>query len=312
MSRNVYQLICQKPKDCKRLLGLSFEQLGELIEHCKRLHQSHQEEVEKRKKRVIRAGGGQSPILSLENQIILTLLYLRHNLSFQMVGLMFEVSESTAHNVFNNWQELLEAGLPASLLEQIKKSPAAEAEILQKLVTQELVVDSTEQAIERPSEYQEQKRTYSGKKKDFTFKNQLIVSPESLEIIDVEVGMPGRMSDISIWRGRQHHFSVEQRFMGDKAYVGERQINTPTKKPKTGELTPQVKAENKEFSSRRIVVEHLIRLVKIFKIMRERFRLSKSRYESIFLTVCGLVRLRLGCLKLRLVESSIYEGSIMF
>jgi hypothetical protein len=303
MSNDIYQKVCQKPKECKRLLGVNFEQLTELIGYCKRLHQIRQEEIEKQKKRVIRAGGGLSPKLSLENQIILTLIYLRHYLTFQVLGLMFDVSESTAHNIFTYWQKLLEEGLPASLLEEIKKSPEDGAAILAELTTQELIVDSTEQVIERPTAYQEQKRNYSGKKKNYTLKNQLIVSSKTLDIVDIEVGWPGRVSDITIWRERQSHFAPEQLFIGDKGYVGEAQIKTPIKRPKNGALTSQEKEENKHFSSGRIVVEHLIRLLKIFKIIQERLRLPKSRYDSIFLTVCGLVRLRLGCLELGLVES---------
>lgn len=46
----------------------------------------------------------------------------------------------------------------------------------------------------------------------------------------------------------------------------------------------------------RIFVEHLIRIIKIFKVMGERFRLKKEKYESVFLSVCGLVRLRMGTL----------------
>jgi len=42
---------------------------------------------------------------------------------------------------------------------------------------------------------------------------------------------------------------------------------TPHKKPRGKELSPQQKAQNKEFSStRRIFVEHTIRLVRIFRI----------------------------------------------
>ncbi len=50
---------------------------------------------------------------------------------------------------------------------------------------------------------------------------------------------------------------------GDKAHVGAKNITTPDKKPRLGELTAQQKAENKIISSNRIEVEHLIRLVKI-------------------------------------------------
>ena len=50
---------------------------------------------------------------------------------------------------------------------------------------------------------------------------------------------------------------------------------------------------HRNLSSQRIFVEHLIRVVKIFKVSQERFRLKKDRYNSILLTICGLVRLRL-------------------
>ncbi|WP_243397419.1 hypothetical protein [Crocosphaera subtropica] len=51
-------------------------------------------------------------------------------------------------------------------------------------------------------------------------------------------------------------------------------------------------------------VEHLIRVVKVFKVVQERFRLHKSRYKSVLLTVCGLVRLRISSLILKIIESS--------
>lgn len=46
----------------------------------------------------------------------------------------------------------------------------------------------------------------------------------------------------------------------------------------------------------RIVVEHLIRVVKIFRVAQEKFRLNPKKYEQIIGTICGLVRLRIGAL----------------
>ncbi|MFH7023891.1 MAG: transposase family protein [Heteroscytonema crispum UTEX LB 1556] len=63
-------------------------------------------------------------------------------------------------------------------------------------------------------------------------------------------------------------------------------------------LKAQQKAENKEFSSQRIFVEHVIRLVKIFRIAQQRFPLNSRTYEQVILTICGLVRLRIGALVL--------------
>ena len=50
---------------------------------------------------------------------------------------------------------------------------------------------------------------------------------------------------------------------------GEPSIKTPTKKQKKGELTPEQKSKNKEMASARIFVEHLIRVLKIFRVARK-------------------------------------------
>jgi hypothetical protein len=58
----------------------------------------------------------------------------------------------------------------------------------------ELIVDSAEQARMRPSDYQEQKKYYSGKKKFHSFKNQLIVLSNGADIVDVIAGKHGELS----------------------------------------------------------------------------------------------------------------------
>ena len=63
-------------------------------------------------------------------------------------------------------------------------------------------------------------------------------------------------------------------------------------------MSYKVKKENQKKAQKRIFVEHVIRLIKIFKVARERFRLKDSNYEKVILTICGLVRLRIGALML--------------
>jgi len=53
------------------------------------------------------------------------------------------------------------------------------------------------------------------------------------------------------------------------------------------------KQENKELSSRRIGVEHLIGRIKIFRVASDRFRLARHKYEQVILSICGLVRVRM-------------------
>ncbi|WP_365974440.1 transposase family protein [Moorena sp. SIO4G3] len=45
------------------------------------------------------------------------LIYLRHHINFQLLGLQFQVSESKANSTFNYWQSLFREALPTSLLE---------------------------------------------------------------------------------------------------------------------------------------------------------------------------------------------------
>ncbi|MBW4617154.1 MAG: transposase family protein [Desmonostoc vinosum HA7617-LM4] len=125
-------------------------------------------------------------------------------------------------------------------------------------------------------------------------KNQFIVLPNGEDIVDVIVGKLGKTSDINLFRVRRDQFAPQQKFLGDKAYKGDAAIATPHKKTKNNEITEIQKEENKELSSRRIGVEHLIGRIKIFKIASERFRLGHKKYNRVIMTVCGLVRFRMN------------------
>ena len=73
--------------------------------------------------------------------------------------------------------------------------------------------------------------------------------------------------------------------------MGSRNTTTPIKKPRGGELT-QGQDFNRTVSQKRVYVEHLIRVVKIFRIAKEEFRMRSRIYELVIGCVCGLVRLR--------------------
>ncbi len=121
MNNYSWEYIQSHQKETKRLLGINYEQLQELINYVKFLEEEDKKEKEKNQVRINKAGGGRNAKITKEEQIILTLIYLRHHLSFQLLGLMFRISESAAHNIFHYWQKILELALPASLLEQVKK-----------------------------------------------------------------------------------------------------------------------------------------------------------------------------------------------
>ena len=159
-----------------------------------------------------------------------------------------------------------------------------------------MIVDSYEQPRKRPRDYKEQKKYYSGKQKTHTLKNQIFVMPNGKEIVDVVVGETGATADIKICRSRREEWNPEQKFQGDKAYVGELLIDTPHKKTRRKEITDAQKKANKQKAKKRIIVEHMIRLVKIFRVAAERFRLKSGNYEPVIMVVFGLIRWRIGAI----------------
>lgn len=118
---SVLEYIKKNPKESQRLLGLKYEQLKQLLEKAIELHNYKLELTENKKVRIINGGGGRKPKLALSEQIILTLTYLRHLTTFQLLGIQFGVSETTANDTFNYWLPIIGELLPPSLLEEVKK-----------------------------------------------------------------------------------------------------------------------------------------------------------------------------------------------
>ncbi|WP_414573200.1 transposase [Nostoc sp. CCY 9925] len=280
----------------KQILGISYEQLKSLWNCAIKRHQEIKTKLQSQKIRINAAGGGRKELLSIQEQICLCLFYLRQMPTFQVLGMLFGVSKTEANDTFHYWIPILRDVLPASLLEQVSNNESDLLFVQEVLTNFRLLVDSLEQPIYRHSDQKEQQLYFSGKKRQHTLKNQMIGMPEGKDIVEVEVGVPGPTADIKLFRKSQTKFDKSQPFSGDKGFQGGENITTPHKKKPKRELTQQQKDENKALSSNRIFIEHLIRLLKIFRIASQRFRLKLETYEQIILTVCGLVRLRIGSL----------------
>jgi hypothetical protein len=72
-------------------------------------------------------------------------------------------------------------------------------------------------------------------------------------------------------------------------------VRMPTKKPKGKELTVEQKEANKKISSYRIKVEHAIGGVKVYRIVKERFRCTKFNFDDeVMLIACGLYNFKIS------------------
>lgn len=296
--KNYYHYITEHPKHCTRLFGINSSQLVTLIELAINHEALQKANLEKHKVRVNALGGGRTHLLSKAEEISLCLIYLRHHPTFLLLGINYGVSESTAHNLFHYWLPILEQCLPCSLLDELSEQPEELETLLADLTELYLLVDSEEQPCQRPQDKEKQRSCYSGKKRQHTFKNQVIALPLGDDIVDLSIGSPGPTSDQMLLRKQQKKFHSQQLFRGDKGYQGVERTLTPIKKPRKQDFSKEQIFHNRASAQERIYIENLIRIIKIWRVAKEQFRLRCRYYDMTIRIVCGLVRLRLYRLSL--------------
>ena len=80
--------------------------------------------------------------------------------------------------------------------------------------------------------------------------------------------------------------------MADKGYQGIKKIHhnsyTPIKKSKKKSLKTQEREYNRELAKHRIYVEHVIRSLKIFRILAQPYRNRRRRFGLRFNLIAGL------------------------
>jgi hypothetical protein len=83
----------------------------------------------------------------------------------------------------------------------------------------------------------------------------------------------------------------------DKGYLGIKKLHArsrhPKKKTKKNPLAKQEKRDNREINRERIVVEHINRKIKIFKIMTERYRNRRRRFGLGINLICAIINFEL-------------------
>ena len=241
-----------------------------------------------RKRRFI-TRDGRPPEMKPIHKLLMTLLYLRHNTSATVVGQMFGFSaDSVEKNALPEVLAVLKGLFPAARWEAVKRhrNEKWNADEVDKII-----VDSFETPIPRPSLNERQKRVYSGKKKRHTLKTQIITDHKG-KILDINSGHRGPKADVKIWNATKLPEELNEKpKLGDKAYLGAKKPTLiPKKKPTGGELSEAEKAANKQISQERIYVEHAIRKVKGFRVVRDEYRLAQGIFPTVVSVIVGLLQ----------------------
>ena len=221
----------------------------------------------------------------LEDHLLIMLIYYRCYITQEFLGFFYSVDKSAICRAIQRIEKLAR---PLIGVERKPKISRKEAEAL--------IVDCTEQPIQRPGTDAKQREYYSGKKKRHTVKTEYIVTRKG-RIVSASSSYPGSHHDLAIRRDGPK-LSNKARLYADSAYQGydkeHGNLEFPYKKPKNGKLTDEEKEYNRGLSGFRVRVEHRIGRTKRFRIAAERFRNPLGAHHTKISIVAGLVNLEDG------------------
>lgn len=273
---SLYDKLSKRSHVFQRTTGISVLEFDTILKKLKPLWRKH---IDKRKQKSGRPYG----LGKLENHLLCLLFYYRTYSTMLFLGFWFKVDDATICRSIKRLEPLL------AKVVAIKKERKLKQEDLERIL-----IDCTEQAIERPKH--KQKKYYSGKKKRHTLKTEIQINVQG-RIINVSATFPGSVHDFEV-RKQQAPLPEDADVLGDSGYQGLQKVHKkaviPRKKQKNKPLTKEDKVYNKALSQIRIKVENKIRELKIFRIIKDIYRNKRRRYSIKFNIIAGITNLRAG------------------
>ena len=276
----------RSPNAFRQLTGITPVVFDQLLADLTPRYEQAEVKRKNRPGRQRQPGAGRKHALILADRLLMLLIYYRTYTTHAFLGFLFGIDDSAVGRNINPLQPLL-AGIFRIPERRIKLDPED---------LRELFFDATERPTRRPEKGQ--KEFYSGKKKRHTIKNQVVTArrtkppgpgpkPRRLRIAAVSESFPGSVHDKKIYDKTRAVTPRDARRTGDTAYLGT-PLETPARKPRGGELTASQKEKNRKVSRRRIVAEHSIGKMKVWRIASERYRNANRRHTLIMKNVAGL------------------------
>jgi DDE superfamily endonuclease/Helix-turn-helix of DDE superfamily endonuclease len=244
-------------------------------------------------------GAGPPFALAPQEQMLLTVIWLRLYPTMEVLGFLFGVSDTTAQRAVGRRLPLLEAAGHDSLRrpDPGRKGRRDLGAVLGQVPELAVVIDSLEQRVQRPRDRAEADRHYSGKKKMHTLKSQVAVTQHDGRLVDVGPSVRGPTADSTLLAqsGLLARLDPNTLLYGDKAYQKLRSqwdaalVVVPRRKPRNKPRPPQDVAYNRQVARARIVVEHTIRRIRCYQAVTQTDRHHRHGHDARMYAVGGLV-----------------------
>ena len=109
----------------------------------------------------------------------------------------------------------------------------------------------------------------------------MVIDKKSKQIICIAIGK-GRRHDYHLFKQSKTYIPQQIETLVDSGYLGIKKLHQNSKHPKRGSkkkpLTQEEKQINKTINSQRVIVEHVIRSIKIFRILGDKYRNRRKRF----------------------------------
>jgi hypothetical protein len=170
------------------------------------------------------------------------------------------------------------------------------------------VLDTTSCPIQRSDNPILEDLTFSGYSLQHSLKYQIAISPYNFKILHVFGPVPGTFNDIQLLRMSSLMETADgERGIADKLYAGFpcEEMIIPLKKRRGG-LNLRERVFNNVASAARVDVERIFRLIKRFRLLRERSRVTNLQdHGSYFFIACNFVNLEADINPLRTAPASV-------
>ena len=285
-------------------------------------------------KKGMESSAGRRCSMAPRHMLFLYLEHKRHGMSQDYVASVYKISQTAVSRYFEYIEQRLSGLLPTGdrMSEKLRKAKtvaevqSAAAEVLgeleeaagaepgsagspgETLPDDSSLIDGVELRKQRSTNKAERDASYSGKKKDYTCKSDMITNTEGVVLGHSDLA-PGRTHDLTLLRESEPDLGlitrcakgksgamqvtefVDKGFRGLEKYHPGSKIMMPL--PRKDSKTKKAKARNRRVNTVRVMIENSFRKIETFAWVRNRGRKIKGKFRRGLDVITGLVNLRI-------------------
>jgi hypothetical protein len=229
-----YEKLKNQPNDFRALTSLEPAEFEALLPAFSRAWQAYLARLEQQRDqpRQRKPGGGRrGQLATIADKLLFILVYFKAYPLQVVQGRLFGLSQGQA----NTWIHILSPLLKEALGDEQQlpsRDPASLADLLSECDSLDFLLDGTERRRQRPTDPDQQRDYYSGKKKAHTHKNNLLANADNQRVVYLSQTVPGKTHDKKLSDQEVYTFPANALLTKDTGFQGYEPAGVITYQPK--------------------------------------------------------------------------------